>query len=308
MKDPATKIALTTLSLLAYVICGFTQLDADPASNVTVYSVPPGETLVNDHAVTVNGTSVPLIASSKNYAHFAFTGMVEVHVTNVVGWTLSPTDFNIPVTWDGSTMIFSLSQPRKLVLHNHYSNDPAQFILIFADPPEKDAPSQKDPNVLDVGTLGLDNTGTNDVTYGLQMALNQAAASDLQKTVYIPPGTYKIQALRMNSNTKVYLAGGAKLSFTGSIIIPNSNCTGSGGYNDNGCCVFDQVQNATLFGRGVLEGNYVGAHLIQAYKSKNITIEGVIARDAGAYHTIIARCDGVLISNYKVIQALKEHQ
>ena len=275
---------------------------------MTVDTVPPGENQVTDHEVTVNGTAVPLIASAKNYAHFAFTGTVEVKVTNVGGWKLSPTDFNIPVTWDGSTMIFSLSQPRKLVLHNNYSEAPAQFILLFADPPEKDAPSEKDPDVLDVGTLGLDNTGANDVTYGLQMALNQAAASDRQKTVYIPPGTYKIQGLKINSNTKVYLAGGAKLSFTGGVVIPGSNCPGSGGYDDQGCCVFDQVQNATLFGRGVLEGNFGRGHVIQAYKSKNITIEGVIARDSGGYHTIITRCDGVLISNYKVIQALKEHE
>jgi len=308
MKNPIQKITRALLFLFAFVICGFTRLQAEPASPVTVYSVPPGENLVSEHAVTVSGTSVPLIASAKNYAHFAFTGTVEVRVTDVAGWTLSPTDFNIPVTWDGSTMIFSLSQPRKLVLHNHYSNDPAQFILLFADAPEKDAPLRTDPNVLDVGTLGLDATGASDVTYGLQMALNQAAASDVQKTVYIPPGTYKIQGLRMNSNTKVYLAGGSKLSFTGGVVIPNSNCPGSGGYDDEGCCVFDQVQNATLFGRGVLEGNFVRGHLIQAYKSKNITIEGVIGRDAGGYHTIITRCDGVLISNYKVIQALKEHE
>jgi hypothetical protein len=308
MKKTIPIIAIAPLFLMAVGLSGSSQLEADTPSTVTVYSVPPGENLITDHAVTVSGTTVPIIASSKNYAHFAFDGTVEVQVTNVEGWTLSPTDFNIPVKWDGSTMIFSLSQPRKLVIHNKYSNDPNQFILIFADAPEKDAPSQKDPNVLDVGAMGLDATGANDVTYGLQTALNQAAASDLQKTVYIPPGTYKVQALRINSNTKVYLAGGAKLSFTGSIAIPNSNCAGSGGYNDNGCFVFDQVQNATLFGRGVLEGNYVDAHLIQAYKCKNITIEGVIAREAGAYHTIVTRCDGVLISNYKVIQALKEHQ
>jgi len=59
-----------------------------------------------------------------------------------------------------------------------------------------------------------------------------------------------------------------------------------------------------LFGRGVLEGNAISAHLIQAYKCGNITIEGIIGRNSDAYHTIIARSTGVLISNYKVIQSL----
>jgi len=193
MKNPIPKIALSPLLFLAFALSGFGQYSPGAASSVTVYPVPPGETLVTANAVTVNGTSVPIIASNKNYAHFAFNGTVQVQVTNVAGWTLSPTDFNIPVTWSGSTMTFTLSQPRKLVIHNNYSSQTSQYILIFADPPETDAPSPTDPNVLNVGTLGLDNTGSNDVTYGIQTALNQAAASDLQKTVYIPPGTYKEQ-------------------------------------------------------------------------------------------------------------------
>jgi polygalacturonase len=273
------------------------------ASTVIVYPPAPGDTIITTQRITVNGIDVPIVASDKNYAHFAFEGSATVRITNVQGWKVSPEVNAPPVQADGNAIEFTLTQPRKLIIHNSYSTEKDQFILLFAEAPEIDVPDTNAANVLTLPRAKMDTTGVEDASYEFQKAVNTIAFDERYDILYVGPGTYNLRGLILNSNTQLYLAPGSKLSFTDAVDIPNTRSTISSGYGTRGCVVFNEVENARIYGRGVLEANNKPFDVIKAYKSKNISIEGVIGRNSQQWHTVITRCVDVNISNYKVIQS-----
>lgn len=277
--------------------------NAVASDTVIVYPPAPGESFITTQTITVNGTAVPIIASDRNYAHFAFEGSATVRITNVQGWKLSPEVNAPPVQTEGSTIEFTLTQPRKLIVHKSYSTQNDEYILLFADRPEIDVPDTSAPNVLTLPRGTMDTTGVEDASYQFQKAVNTIAFDERYDILYVGPGTYNLRGLILNSNTQLYLAPGSKLSFVDGIDIPNTRSPISSGYGTRGCVVFNEVENARIYGRGVLEANNKPFDVIKAYKSKNITIEGVIGRNSQNWHTVITRCVDVNISNYKVIQA-----
>ena len=89
-------------------------------SAVTAYPSVIGATESTTYSVKVNGKSVYVEdrGSDRNYAHFAFTGIVMVVVTvneSVSSYDLSPKSFNISSSFNGTDIKFTLDKSRKLI-------------------------------------------------------------------------------------------------------------------------------------------------------------------------------------------------
>lgn len=109
---------------------------------------------------------------------FEFDGTVEVEVTSnkqaVQTARIRPLSYQIPHTVIGNKILFTLTQPTNISVE--VNKDIFQNLHLFANGPEENVPSDKDPNV-----------------------------------VYLKPGTHDIETLKLKSNQSLYLAGGAVL-------------------------------------------------------------------------------------------------
>jgi len=250
------------------------------------------------YSVTINGQSVPVQKyNSISYVNFAFAGKADVQVTvkeNVNSYTLSPKQTEIPSTKNGNKISFSLTEPRKLILHKVNNLDEKLFIL--ADPPEENPPQLNSPNVVNIMNYGVDNTGSQDITEKIQQAINDTATK--QGVLYFPPGLYKTQQLNLRSNMTMYLAGGSILKGTEKI---------NPSYG-NGLLNLENISNVNIKGRGVLDGN--GSYwrnnggwysLIKMSNTHNISLEDIIIRDPAVANVWIEYSENANIYNTKIL-------
>lgn len=248
------------------------------------------------YSVTINDQPVFVEKyNSLSYVHFAFAGKVDIEINvkeNVENYTLSPKSYNIVSRSNRKKIYFSLSVPRKLIIHKVNSLDEKLFIL--ADSIEEN-PQLKNANVKNIMNYGVDNTGKNDATARIQQAIND---SGRQGVLYFPPGVYKIKQLNLKSNMTLYLAGGAVLEATKEI-----NPSYGRGLID-----LTNVDNVKIMGRGVLHGNgsYWRSHggwysLIHAENANNILLQDIIIRDPCVANVWMSHLEDWQIYNVKIL-------
>lgn len=267
------------------------------ASNVQAYSVPPGEVVSSRFTVEVDGIPVPVLEQSRTYAHFSFEGTVAVTITattpgGLSGWTLSPIDYGISETNDGTTVTFTLDRPRYLVLHENYSSDLLP-LFIFADPLEVDPPNPGDLNVLDYSSF----SGT------INEAIAAAAVDPTLDIVYIPPGAYDSGQIDMRSDTQLYVAGGALIRFVGT---DYSTPFEFGWKQDGktwGALEFLGVSNAKVYGRGTFDARNNGSfrNCVYMNQASNIEVSGIITRYSRDWNWIITDSENIDVTYVKVI-------
>lgn len=190
-----------------------------------------------------------------NWCKFSFSGtvLVEVKILNSSKVPLSgnvkvlPSRHGIAPTVEGNLVRFTLNSPGQLSVEigeNGYKNG----LILFADPPETDIPSQ---------TSGsykiLKNSSKNDITSV------PASFSGL----YFKAGVHNIGVYNIPSNIKnIYFENGSWVY---------------------GSLIMDGKSDVKIFGRGVLSSakfNYRESHCIEAInQSNNITIEGIVVAD-----------------------------
>lgn len=175
-------------------------------------------------------------------ASFDFSGIVEVQVTAVKGKIgqsrIRPLALNVPSKVKGNTINFILRSPANLSIE--FNNDIFHNLHLFANPLEINPPKPIDPNV-----------------------------------IYFGPGVHEIpnEKLNVQSNTTVYLAGGAILK---------------------GQIRLEGVSNVRICGRGMVDQEIkLGIHIAN---SKNIKVEGIFASQC-----LTGGSDQVLIENVKTI-------
>ncbi|MCX7821811.1 MAG: glycosyl hydrolase family 28 protein [Brevinematales bacterium] len=270
------------------------------------------------YIVRINGQPVKVERIAKfdipvNYVRIDYTNSmtysIEIEIVDgsqASGFTLSPKSRNIPLSFNGNKMNFSVNEPSYLVLQK--SKKESLFILI--DPMSDNKPSLSDPNVTNILTYsGIDNTGANEVTTIIQSAINNAENST-KNIIYFPKGRYKTKTIWLKNNVKIYLDEGAILECATTPVDLESHVNGHAIIENcsYGFIVMNGVTNAGIFGRGTIDGNgkYLKAqgrkmYLVKIENSANSFVEGIISRDSCFWNTLIYRSSNIVISNYKVI-------
>ena len=190
-------------------------------------------------------------------AFFDFEGSVNVEITikdveKIENVVVRPLAYGIKPSISGNSISFRLDYPTNYVVE--YNNDPTKAIHLFTNTIEKDKP---DPNNLP------------------------------ENMIYIGPGVYKADAIPIESNKIVYLAGGAYVF---------------------GQIRGENVENVTIKGRGILSGDlYKRTQAseftipIEFRHSKNIKIEDIAILNPAGWAISAYFVDGLTIDNIKII-------
>lgn len=190
-------------------------------------------------------------------AFFDFEGSVNVEITikdveKIENVVVRPLAYGIKPSISGNSISFKLDYPTNYVVE--YNNDPTKAIHLFTNTIEKDKP---DPNNLP------------------------------ENMIYIGPGVYKADAIPIESNKIVYLAGGAYVF---------------------GQIRGENVENVTIKGRGILSGDlYKRTQAseftipIEFRHSKNIKIEDITILNPAGWAISAYFVDGLNIDNIKII-------
>ncbi|MGA9382763.1 MAG: glycosyl hydrolase family 28 protein [Phormidium sp.] len=251
-----------------------------------------------NYSVTVNGQPVTVQKyNSTSYVQFAFAGKVDIEITAdeaIEKYTLSPKSYEIPTNRNQNTISFSLTEPRKLILHQPNSLDGKLFI--FPEPLEEKPPNIGDINVINVLNYGVDNTGKQEATELIQTAIDEVSAQ--KGILYFPAGVYKIRQLNLKSNLTLYLAPGAVLEATKEI---------DPSYG-KGLIQIENAENVKVLGRGVINGN--GSYwrsrggwysLILLKNAKNILLQDTLLLDPAVANVWMSYSENVNVYNVKIL-------
>jgi hypothetical protein len=297
-----------------------------PASAATVaaYPIPSCYRASSAFAVTVNGTTIPVIRYDNNtvteyhYAQFSFSETASIKVTvadNITSYKIRPESYGLLGSVSGTDLTFTLSQSRYLLINiNSYQN-----LVIIADSLETDSPPVSGAGIYNVTTnpYHADNTGTANVTGILQNAINDASSAG-GGTVYIPAGAYQISSLTMKSNVNLYLEGGAVLRGTGIQSDYVQENPGSNAQSITTLINFTEgASNLKIYGRGTLDCN--GETLydngggkdpdalricgLRPNKNSHVTIDGIIVSHGRTWTVVPQQSDQVIIQNVKVLNS-----
>jgi hypothetical protein len=178
---------------------------------------------------------------------------VEVLDTNLVSVSdvrIFPSQYQISPVVNGNTISFTVQNPAQYSIEigaEGYKNG----LMIFADPPETNAPS-----LTDSAYAVFDSATQNDLNI---LPTNVSG-------IYFEKGTHDIGIYNVPQQiTNIYLDRGAWVD--GALLLTNN-------------------QNTRIFGRGVLSGrtlDYRSAHAIEATGSTGVTVEGIVVADFKYY-------------------------
>ena len=197
------------------------------ASPVAVYEVRNPGSLPGGN---VGPSKPPTTEQSTSWASFPVTVPLTITVTSNTPFTSArvlPTHAGIIASSSGNTVTFQVSKPGQLAVsfcrtgatcNDANDTDFANPLLLFANPPEIDAPN---PRAADV-----------------QVAAPGASVPALKpgkNILYFGPGTYDLgtTSFPLSSNQSIYLADGAYV---------------------RGAFLGDTIKNIHIFGRGILSG------------------------------------------------------
>jgi hypothetical protein len=263
-------------------------------AQVVAYPRVEGRPASTTYSMTVNGQSIPVQQyNGISFAWFAFSGTanVKVSVNQVVSsYRLSPIRNGVLSAVNGTDITFTLSQPRKLVLHK--VNGLTEQLFILADPLESNPPVLGASGVVNVQNY---SNGTTDWSTGIQRAIDAAAALPTGGVAYVPPGLYNItSSIFLKSNVNLYLAPGAVIrmfpgSYTSSVGFP-----------------ITQVSNAKITGRGVIhgrgsEGGSSYVHVLHTNQANNVTIKDVMFLDGLTTQIRLGASTAFVIDNVKIL-------
>ncbi len=281
----------------------------DAGSNVVVsdalqiYPQAPNAVQSSTFQVRVNGSPVFVEENRRiSHSHFAFAGTVQIEVEFVDpirSFRLSPLH-GIEPEVDGNVLSFSLSVPRKLILHQ-VNGGAADFALdrrlfIFADPLAAPPPDPSLPDVQSAVGMGINPTSGDDQTGAIQ-ALIDGLSSSGGGTLVFDPGLYVVRSLFMKDDVTLHIAPGARIQ--GSDVPPG----------EDGLIKFFRVNNAHLKGRGSANANGVflryqrgsNSSIIRADESSNCTMEDVILLDPSSFAVWVRKSEHWTMYNTKQI-------
>lgn len=268
------------------------------------------------YAVWIDGQAQPVERLGKfeipvNYVRATYTGEdMQIKVASSVGlegYTLAPSK-HAPTEVGVNMLELAVTEPSYLILDVPSANH-ERLVLLIDPPAVEPAPAADGENVRNVLTDGADNAGEGDNTELFQATID-AASNDARNIVYVPPGVYNTRALYLKDNMTLYLAEGAVLQNiteqTDLLTAPDGLVLIEG--SAQALIIIKGATGAKLKGHGALDGGGVFLQdfgrkmfLVKIEDSRDIEIDGIIARDSAFWNTLVYRSSNVHISNYKVI-------
>ncbi len=268
---------------------------------VITYPAPEGEPASADYEVKVNGkpvfcyTSFRYDTDSKqtisgrpvsplSFCYFDQDGPVTVEIRFLDGLKKAGIDTSKvivrplargiePKVKDGK-ITFTLDKPGQLSIEPGGSLTHA--LHVFSNPPEKEIPDPKDPNVL-----------------------------------YFGPGYHELGETQLKSGQTVYVAGGAIVSLK---VRPKESFGKEAEHDAYGVKVYwapgmigaTWQKNITLRGRGILCGRKAieagqRGYLAKFERVDNLKVEGIIIRDCSVWSLHACNCNNVSVKNVKVV-------
>jgi len=246
----------------------FSMLATAAYASVTPYPAWPGAAPSLAYKVTVDGQPVfvhrlPTYNQFQwmDHASFAMSGKVHVTITslvnqrNIVTCSIRPLAYNIHPQISGNTISFDLDRPRYLVI---FFNEEPTFqspgLLLFAEPPEKNAPKPGDPGVVNILDYKVDNTGKTLETEKINRAIGEISARPGGGVLFFPAGVYLSGTVVMQSNVRLYLDMGALIrgSRRSADYASPPALAGTRPLN-RAFFVFNHVENAGLTGPGAID-------------------------------------------------------
>ena len=273
---------------------------APGACGATLYPAPPGEPASQDYEVTVNGkpcfcytsyrfdlTSDVTIqgrpVSPLSFCYFDADGPVDVEVRMLDGLRKAGVDRSRVVV---RPLAHGIEPEVKAdIARFRVPGGPCQLSVepggsirhplhIFANPPERDAPDPKDPNVL-----------------------------------YFGPGTHEANEVDIKDGQTVYIAGGAIVSLKpqpAGTRMDSSQLYGLDLFWSPGLFAPKWHKRVTVRGRGILCGRKAleqrqrGALLVLE-GCEDVNVEGIIIRESAVWSLNLSNCKRARISNVKIV-------
>ena len=312
----ATGVFLPLL-ILVHMVCAAT----------VPHPLPPGAAPAVDYTIEVNGVPVPVVEWYGNfaYAHASVDpdAMHTVRVTAtepVTDYRVSPLRDDYAVTLEGTEASFEVAGRAYLRVRLNA----LKTLFVFLDPHEIDPPDPDDVHVVDILDYVLDATGSQVETDAINQALLDVSADPAKNVLYFPPGLYRAGTIELQSNVTLYLAPGALILASDDPTHFHRDAPG-GTYRRLNFITGYQVENVTIRGRGVIDGNgnYLRTVLpdlpsytvvgrpgtidsnrivnLQFSHAENIRVEGVYSRNSSSWNTIPHYCTDIEFRNYKVL-------
>lgn len=336
--SPATSAAMLALLLLVSQAPAFGGVTPIPPYAGAVESI--------SYKVTVDGQPVfvhrhPTYNQFQwmDFARFTMTGKVRVTVEtlvsqrDVVTCNIRPLAYGIKPVIKGNAATFELDRPRYLVI---FLNEEPRFqntgLLLFAEPPEKNAPKLGDPGVINIMDYKVDNTGGTVETEKINKAIGDVSARPGGGTLYFPPGAYKTGTVVMQSNVTFYVAAGAVIRGTRK----QADYVAVTGVRNRAQFLFNNVQNASLKGRGAIDiegypwlwhdahpdtgegasrspeglvrdpgGNGIKGYIV--YNSRNVTFEDLVLLRSAYWTVTVTNTDGFTSRNIKIVSRKNQY-
>lgn len=272
--------------------------------------------------VWVNDKQVPVIEHwvegrlNCTYAPLTLPGSAEVEVEvpgGVRHWTMSPEKCDVPTRMERGRLKFTMLTSHYMVVTVN-----GLRLLLLADPPEDELPERQ--KILDVSSApyNLDRSGAKDSTAMLQKACDDAGALANEAVVMLPPGLYTTTGIHLRSRTQLYLAPGAVLQGSDDAESYPEYPTSPGKTGTTALIKVNGAEHVRIFGRGTLdargqalageannrEGRRLLASCVSVERSRCVTLEGVICKEATAVALPVTHCEDVAMRRVKVINDL----
>jgi hypothetical protein len=334
----------------ASLILALSMLLAPAFASVTPFPAYPGAPASLAYKVTVDGQPVfvhrlPTYNQFQwmDHASFAMTGKVHVTITslvnerNIVTCFIRPLAYGIHPQISGNTISFDLDEPRYLVI---FFNEEPSFqspgLLLFAEPPLKDAPKLGDPNVVDIMDYKVDNTGKTLETEKINQAIRDVSARPGGGVLFFPAGVYLSGMVLMQSNVKLYVDAGALIRGSRRAADYPPPPMPAGTRPLKAFFVFNNVENAGLMGQGAIdmegypwlwhdfqpdtgdgkarseEGLVNDPHSpgIKGYivnNCRNISFQGLLLLRSAYWTTTVTDTDGFTATNIKIVNRKQQY-
>ncbi|MBN2507522.1 MAG: endo-polygalacturonase [Verrucomicrobia bacterium] len=263
------------------------------AAAMRAWPAPVGEELSKDYSVRVEGQEVPVYvarvapaeparrwkamddkAKSADYferasfACFDMHGAVRIIVTcpNVIrSARILPSSLKVKPVWHGNTLTVTLVETKPLTVE--VNGNWVGALHLFANPPESPAPRPGDPGV-----------------------------------IFFGPGIHEVSHVVVSNNQTVYVAGGAVVR---GVVRPDEayRISSYSGLRNYSPTFVLQGTNITFRGRGIVDGSRCPTHArnLILVQGRDITLEGVILRDASTWNVPVRQSDRVRITNLKIL-------